>query len=286
MEALPQDVLERILIFAGKDVKDVGRYAQVCDLFRKAASMRVFQTLAELRFGRAIAALSEPLYSFDWKALMLDDNKRGAMPTIPGPFVCNWRHNSRHAHYCCIIHSIKWVRFAQELRIYIDVRGEDDLRHPQTSTITRSNLDGDASLTITHLMRRAANVVRPIHVLQAAGFVADSESPYTPRSFRGYLVFHIDDHIWAPGNYSFRYANDFPDYLPVNLFTISPGAQGLNELFDVDPKVGMSTDSPNRPASYTADESPFADDTPEKVKSRWERVIPTEVMNRTPSWYI
>jgi hypothetical protein len=260
MEALPQEVLERIFIFAGKDVKDVGRYAQVCALFRKAASMRVFQTLAELRYGRAIAALSEPMYSFDWKALMLDDDKRGAMPTIPGPFVCNWRYNSTRLHYCCVIHSIKWVRFAQELRIYIDVRGEDDLRHPQTSSITQCNLDGDTSPTGTR-------------VLLPAGFV--SESPDTLRSFKGYLIFRMDDSSWPPGNYLFCYANSFrvwhgsPDYLPVNLFRISAGTQGLKELFDVVRKVGMSTDSPNRPASYTADESPFADDTPEKVKSRW-----------------
>jgi hypothetical protein len=283
MEALPQEVLERILIFAGKDVKDVGRYAQVCSLLRKAASRHVthvFQTLAELRYGSAIAALSEPLYSSDWKSLMLDDNKRGAMPTIPGPFVCNWRHNSRRCHYCCVIHCIKWARFAQELRIYIDVRGEDDLRYPQTSTITRSNLDGDTSLTITHTWR----ALQSTHVLRPAEFVADS--PDTPRSFKGYLVFPIDDNFWSPGNYAFRYANEFPDYLPVYLFTISPDAQGLEELFDVDRKVGMNPGSPNRPACYTADESPFADDTPETEKSRWQHFIPTDVMNRNPSWYI
>jgi hypothetical protein len=140
--------------------------------------MHVFRTLAELRYGPTIAALSEPLYTSDWKALMLDDNKRGAMPTIPGPFLCKWLYNSTTRHSCCIIRCIKWVRFAQELCIYIEARGDSDLRHPETSCIVHCHPYSSTSST-------------PTHVMGATRFVA--ESPATSHSFKGYLVF--DDPI-------------------------------------------------------------------------------------------
>jgi hypothetical protein len=288
MQALPLDVLEKVAIFAGADINDIGPFGQVCrGAFQAASSPHVWQQLAVIKYGEDLATVSEPLYESDWKLLMIDDNKRGALPTLTTPMACNYVKNRHHYYFCCIVQAVKWDRHANEIRVYIDVRGEQDLRHPSQSSITplRNELNSSPHTFLptfvqgtfvdrggTHYARRSLPVVMGTRILHPLPFV--SEIAPNHKHFKGYLAFPVNDDVnWPAGDYSFCYANPHvaggSDYRPVKLFSIARQGDGLAKAFH----MNHQTMSPL--ACYTSRDSPFANDTPEIERLRWEMANPS-----------
>ena len=280
MQSLPQDLLVKMLLFATSDAKDICRLSQVCVSFRNATSVpHLWQHLACFKYGENLAILSAPLYESNWKALFIDDNKRGAFPTITTTMICNYAFNYHDHYYCCIIMAVKWDRCANEIRVYIDVRGEDDLRHPLGSSITQLPINFKSYNEYILTSGRAnTGVWGQTVTLRPVRFV--SEIAPARNHFKGYLAFPVnDDGDLRAGVYCFCYANAYiqgrgPDYRPINFFSITRQPNGLAEPFSIDRQVIPPS------VSYTADQSPFADDTPEIERNRWQAHVPQEVMSR------
>jgi hypothetical protein len=298
MQALPQEVLEKVAKLAGADINDIGRFGQVCRAaFQAASSPRVWQQLAAIKYGEDLATFSGPLYESDWKVLMIDDNKRGALPTLTTPIASNYVSNRHHYFFCCIVQAVKWDRHANEIRVYIDVRGERDLRDPSQSSITPirnelSSPDTRRRPTFIHgtLFDGGGTAYVPTRIpvipgvtLRSSRFV--SEIAPSQKHFKGYLAFPVNDDVnLRAGDYSFCYANaniaaHGSHYRPVKLFSIAHQGDGLDKAFCVNHQAMPPL------VSYTSRESPFANDTPEIERQRWEEYVPQVVMNRR-DWYV
>lgn len=261
----PQDVLERVFLFLGHP-EEIVRCGEVCSSFYKAATApHVWQELAHLRFGKELAEQSLSLYRGSWKELVKDDNKRGALPTLSQQQVCMYKYNRPEYFFCCIVKCVKWDRVAGQIQVHIDVRGETDLRRPIDSSSVVRNQSG-----------RVMQALPLARFDQAVRF--DPHQPGTRRHCKGCLIFPAPS---MAGTYIFCYANrayahaNRPDYIPIPLFDISPEG-GLKEAFQ------LGDDSKTY---YTSNLSPFADDTPQVERARWEAVVPAEVMNRQHTWY-
>jgi len=209
---------------------------------------------------------------------MADDNRRGALPTLSTPSTtraCKYRFNRIEYYFCCIVEAVKWDRNANEIKVYIDVRGEHDLREPMTSALYRLPIRGNGWDV------GSANVLLPER------FVNEVGTPYRSqrRHHKGYLAYSVPENVTVlPGRYFFCYANPNPlhgaDYAPVCLFTIpDQSSNGLADAFRVEGE--------GAPAVYTADRSPFADDTREIERGRWESVVHRVVLDRDlpGPWY-
>lgn len=281
MQSLPQDVVEKVVIFAGANINDIGRFAQTCGAVSKAASApHIWQQLAGIKYGEDLATVSGPLYEANWKALMIDDNRRGALPTLTTPIICNFARNERNYFFCCIVQAVKWDRRASVIKVYVDVRGERSLRHPSQSSITP--LENEFRYRGRSFLHGQSTPVSRGATLRPSRFV--SEITPIPGHFKGYLEFPVNETGNLPaGVYSFCYANEnihyWADYLPITLFSIAHQGTGLAEAFRVDHAMSPSV-------CYTADQSPFANDTPEIERKRWEEHVPREVMNRGSDWYV
>jgi hypothetical protein len=259
LQQSPKEVLETIALLLGQTPGDFLWFGSVCRSFNNAVAQdsSVWKDLAVIKFGSLIATKSIALYD-NWKMLMMDDNKRGALPTISEQKVCNFIFNRPIYYFCCIVECVMWDRDACEIQVHIDVRGEYDLRHPLTSSLALRSFD---------------------IMFQPNRFVANPIS--SPKHHKGYLVFAAPN---IPGQYSFCYGNPVQqnhpifevttDYEAVVLFSIPPDGGGLLQAFAAvtKPQVGCK---------YTfREESPFADDTPEKSRARFAAIVPEEVMNR------
>lgn len=179
-------------------------------------------------------------------------------------------HNRPQYYFCCIVECVKYYRAANEVLVYIDVRGETDLRRPNGSSLVLRNSFGSVQV-------RPSRGMEPAVDSRPSRFDPDQRS--TSRHHKGCLVFPAPE---APGMYTFCYANAYQhhhtDYLPVTLFEIPEGPNGLKIAF------GMGAEE----TCYTFHESPFAEDTPQAERARWEATVPEQVMNRGsirgPSW--
>jgi len=127
---LPGEILTKVLLFVGDPKDIISSFGTVCRSYRKAAhAPHVWHELACIKYGKEIAEASGSLYGGDWRDLMVTDNKRGAFPILSTtPLVCMYRSNRNQYYFCCIVQDVKWDRVANELRLYLDVRGETDLR--------------------------------------------------------------------------------------------------------------------------------------------------------------
>lgn len=82
-----------------------------------------------------------PLYDHNYKELLYDDNRKGALRIFPINKPCYWKYNREGRFYCCIVVRMIWDRRPSHggIYLYIDVRGEWDLRHPSDSNIKSSD---------------------------------------------------------------------------------------------------------------------------------------------------
>ena len=157
--ALPQDVL--VVILSQLEIEDIGHAGRVSKTMHTAANDEsLWEILAIRRFGSHVALSTRYLYN-TYQEMVLDDNRSGAMPTLNGLWKCPWRYNNRTSRfYCCLVVCIKWHRPSNNLWLYIDARGESDLRRPGTSGIWLRDLGTNNRLTLEdRLTDRIAHVI-------------------------------------------------------------------------------------------------------------------------------
>jgi hypothetical protein len=264
----PKEVLETIAVMLGQSIDDLFRFGSTCRSFYATVTHDsvIWQDLAVIKFGSAIARRSAATFyghKQQWKILMMDDNKRGALPTLifSQPLqqqVCNYIYNRPTYHFCCLVSWVRWDRMANEIQVYIDVRGESDLRHPLTSSLAQ---------------RQGRHGSKTIHCnIPPLRFVAH-QSISSPKHHKGYLVFPAPNSVGnSVGEYTFCYGNrvQIPrrnDYDIVTLFWIRPKDDNHEHPSD--------NSSNNNTQEYTfRDDSPFDHDTKQKCRARFAAVVP------------
>jgi hypothetical protein len=271
--ALPAEILESVLIYTVQTPRDLAACALTCKAFSQAAScpQLLWRVIAVHRYGLEVAEASETLYDCDWKALVADDNRKGALPTLLDPKPCFYRWNQPHHFYCCLIVAIKWNRLMGQIQIYLDVRGETDLRHPDGSSVRMENDDEGVESQMT---------VRGQWVSEL------SEEETGPGHYKGYLAFpHFA--FMFPGTYRFCYANmlhGMADYQSITIMNV-PSTGGLADAFIM--SGGASSAERQARLTYSTNASPFDKDAPEIGKeipeiehARWKKWVGKAVLER------
>lgn len=251
---LPRDLLVKIFSHLGTP-RDVVICSAICRLFADAASEpELWHEVAAHKYGTVVAERTIHLYEGNWKSLVKDDNKRGALPTLAFSKPCFWLYNNERRSlpwgrdsefYCCILTGIQWDRYNGKLRVYLDARGETDLRHPRGSSICI--LSGD------HMESFRAESWR--------------EDEGKNGHYKGSLVFGGTIFSREEETFNFCYANllhSTGDYESIVLLTGSLDSFGFDH--------------------YTLDASLFERDTPEVELARWDGVVPKEVVHRRGWW--
>ena len=319
LQDLPQVVLVRTLFFVG-NVKEILGCGLVCnDLFRATSrSSSLWKQLACQRYGEELALQSESKYNGNWKELFLDDNKRDTFPLYQtgGPIYLL----PDRVKFISVIERITWDRNAEVIKIYVDSKNDKELhllleRHranyagfmhifsmypcypcpyPLASTDTYTNHLSEATRANSGLHPfdcLSVNTGAPGDVLRRVIDPEDKElSHIAPHMWEttgpgvGWIcekktitgsVVHIkgcitisDGEFYASGLFSVFADFDMP------LFFV-PQDGGLSAAFMRDQNNMNSTSM-----KYTADISPFKDDTPEKELSRWKGKIPDRLFKK------
>jgi F-box-like len=249
---LPRDLLVKIFSHLGTP-RDVVICSAVCRLFADAASEpELWHEVAAHKYGAVVADRTIHLYEGNWNGMVKDDNKRGALPTLTFSKPCFWLYNGNNRwqdtpFYCCIVTGIKWDRHNGKLRVYLDARGETDLRDPRGSSIC---MHGDD---------------------QMGSFWAESwrEDEGKSGHYKGCLVFDGAIFSREEETFNFCYANlhhSTGDYESIVLLT------GTLDSFGFD--------------HYTLDSSLFESDTPEVELARWKGVAPERVLQHRRGWWV
>ena len=266
---LTNDVIVHMLSMLGV-VKDIGNAAMVCTKFRDAANDNdaLWKEIAIRRYGERVTIATARIYDNNFKQMIKDDNIRGAMPTLQGVWKSSWKYNTPDGQrfYCCLVTSIKLDRLRNKVLIFLDARGERDLRSPRTSGIwireTSNNDNVQQHLTSLIDNRRLSADVR-IHNPDNVTLLNYRSYSFPQRRGCHKGVLEIDAWLFTiPGSYHFCYANAipdkyrglFPDYDECMLFELKQG----QTLMDV-----LSS-------SFTLnEETPFDGDTPQTEQERW-----------------
>jgi len=209
------------------------------------------------KYGAAAAdfGFQQQHYGKSWSALLQDDNRRGAWPTLHFNKPVYWRYNSDWRFYCCFVSQIKMDRVNNRLLVYIDVRGESDLRPPNASSLNwRRRRSNGEEVTRAILSRWSAEVVE------------------TPGHYKGCLAFFDPDRL-VPENFeqnggqlTFCYANQVHSLGDYEAIPFPSGRE-----------IRQSTE-------YTpAGTSPFAQDTDATERERWSKLVPSAVLERRPN---
>lgn len=254
---VPLEIVAKVFSYLG-EARDIAVGARVCQAWREAASMpHIWKELAVRRYGRVVAETTVSLYVNDWRDMLKDDNRKGALPALNPATLWFYRYNMEQYYYAGVVVAIKWHRPSREIRVYIEARGERDLRHPGGSTVQRTS---DQQILYGEW--------KPD--LKSGGDA--------PGHHKGCLVFQ-QQFFLIQGDYTFCYANlnhETGDYSSKFLLHIaSPGPRGLEEAFSV-------PDSPGFPnMTYTLDDSPFCGDTRESELFRWKSAFHSYKMFET-----
>ena len=261
IEMISSDILTySIFPFLVDNPKELVEYMLVSRGFHQAADHpSVWKALAIRRYGETITQATEQaiqerqLYTSLKEAILKDDNVQLAIPTIREPKACDWafnRHDSLHWHYCCIVQGIKWIRSSDFLYVYLDVRGESDLRPPGHSRITSS--------------------AGSIYTAPPVSWHSALPNPRAGQ-FKGYLAVPTG-FFNANTSYFFQYSARFAgDYKRIDLFTLP--CNGLKGLFGI----------PATTPSFTLkadDDSIFEVEDAAKEQRRWEAFVPVVVLDR------
>lgn len=274
IEALPQGVLSTILSFLEKP-KDVADCALISKQFYDASSSDiVWKAMAQSIYGDELANETLQKYDGNWKAMVVDDNRLGACPTLFNIKTCAWKHNgiatylNQSSHYFCTIPCIKWDRTHQTIRVYIDARGERDIRHPVRSGICLRSDNGCSLQDISG--HTFVSVLQEETAGHYKGFIC------YPERFVDLALRDISNN--TKGKCTFCYANlmqgSWADYEPVELFSFQPNTSMKDVFSNKDGKI-----------TYTSYKSPFADETEEE--KRWRFLNPSVRNRQRPSvWWV
>ena len=245
-----------------------------------------WRDIAIERFGQDIVNATIHLYCGSYREMVHDDNVRGAVPTLTlgsgegGALPCPWRGNSPNYFFLCLLVRLQFHREANELRLYLDARGERDLRNPKDSSIE----------CMTDATAGALNSPLAEPTLISGEFVPEISMP---GHHKGYLSFDAGQFSKA-GKYYFTFAdfrrNDFflklkatfeargaprnamlarKDYESVLLLQV-PEEGGLERAFaDVEGKI-----------CYALPSSPFEGETEEDEKRRFSPYTEDSLLER------
>ena len=249
LNTLPRDLVLKILARLGSP-QDILLCSTLSHFFAEIANEpELWHELATNKYGENVAEATIRLYYEDWKEMMKDDNRLGALPTSLCHKPCRWKHNDERRFYCCIITALQWDREVGGLRVYFDVRGEPDLRHPLRSSICIRSTDGNTVETF-----------RPV--------TWEEDASNTVGHYKGYLVFP-QGRFEKDGVYNFCYANLIHGGADYESIPILNGK--LNKsLFD----------------HYTLNEFLFENETSESELNRWKQVLPNNFLQRRPDWWV
>jgi len=263
---LPKDIWTNIIADWLGTVRDVGACTQVCVYWRDVAmdeQQRVWRTLANLQYGADLVSATIALYDGSYRALMRDENRRGALPSIYGLWKCEYLWNRDDYYFCCLVTCLQWDRMAGQVRLYLDARGEFDLRYPGTTRMWSDfyTEPTEARCVFTSLI--AAEDERPGH-------------------YKGYLTFG-ERFFRLPCRYMFCYANrvrGHRDYQDVELFAMNLGENILKAWAKC---PGFQYTLRSEPSTT----SPFTHDTAEVERQRWKPHVREGVWSRPgPVWWV
>lgn len=280
---LPKDVLVAVLSKLGP--QEIGAPMEVSKALSAAAKDEsLWEIFAVRRFGVKVSQATRSLYG-SYREMVMDDNQRGALPTLHGLWKSQWHYNSTNRFYCCLIVCIKWHRPSNQLWLYLDARGESDLRRPETSGVWLRELGTNRTVQLEDRVRpnpdgsfQMGDIMGIPRNVRPYEFLPDPSSGRNPRSDRLKGILKIDANLFSrPGSYQFCFANAAPrlerDYQECTLFTL-----GTNEtLMDAFDSFSLEADSP------------FARDTETAWKERWAPHLPGAVVhsnttNRLGPW--
>jgi hypothetical protein len=266
---LPKEIIIRIFSHLGT-LEDLFTCAQVCSFWEQAINQEpllLWQEIACRKYGSDVAQGTIALYDqqndgggSSWKAMLQDDNRKGALPILTVHKPCLYKYNGMDSYYCCWVECIKWHRGSRRVRIYLDVRGESDLRDPSGSSLRFQT--GPAG-----------------HYTFRGAWHSELEEERLGH-YKGYLDFPYRN-FDGTGTYFFCYANfhhGIADYESIPIMKI-PWDGTLLDIF-------CSTNG--HFPRYALELSPFAADTPESERSRWEEIVDPQVFTRRhhPRWWV
>lgn len=121
-------------IFNVLDAYSLAQAAQCCRHWSETGrDERLWRNCAEKRWPKQ--TLDIGAYG-TYKALVLDHNRDNAVEAIDiSRISCFWRLNCPSRYYQCKLVSLECNRHHRYIRLYLDSRGEIDLRHPATSSL-------------------------------------------------------------------------------------------------------------------------------------------------------
>ena len=244
---VPRETLLHAFSFLGTP-RDLGVCACVCRSFGHISrEPELWQAMALKKYGPVCANLGHALYGGDyWQALVRDDNQYAALPTVHWNQACYWKLNSNERYYSCFVTQIKWNRVTEQVLIYLDARGESDLRDPAASTVGFAR---SGPTLAGQWFPEVSAVGRFKGYLMFTQAVYQNYFTERPDGESVTFCYANRNHIW--GDYE---SIEFPSWEQINT-------------------------SPN----YTTTESPFAADTDESERARWRPLIPDEVLQRPPA---
>lgn len=126
-------LVPKILAYLGTTKSEILSCELVCKSWRRQSSL-AWEEFAQRRYGKDVADATVALYNGNWRAMVADDNRLGALPTLePGfQFVIDDEE--------CSITQVKWNRVTNEIRVYciiktrsrpedcIEIHGRSELR--------------------------------------------------------------------------------------------------------------------------------------------------------------
>jgi hypothetical protein len=284
---LPPEVLVRVFSILG-NVQDLGRVQLVCRSFHTAAGNEtIWCEIAIRKYGAYIHDQTVHLYDGSSYEMLKDDNRLGACPIIYNPdSLCLYKYNRDDYWFGCLIRWVRWHRQSRTVQIYVDARGERDLRHPSTSGVWRSGIVAVDVDEMDHNGAEGSSEHLPSRPHAFDNLLADEQQ--RPRGhYKGVLIYP-EELFLQPAEYVFCYANGHVispwerrlggavrDYTKTVILRFGP-QENLKDAF---PEYSLE-------AAPTNDDD--NDDEEESDRERWRLHVPAAVMNRTqPSpWWV
>jgi len=258
---LPCDALTRIYSQLGH-LRDITSCSLTCRSWNAAAAVpSLWKEIAVRRYGAEVASRTVgAFYSGRWRDMVADDNLKGALPTLYGPWFMEMNSSDRLCE--ANVGWVKWHRPLGEVWLAIDARGDADLCHPASSAV----IEPKFGVYIFPVRWKAEKEIRG--------------------HFKGVLAFP-DKAFRGAGKYRYCYDSTAGSaYPPFDLFSIPPEDEGgLGGMRKNYPHRRSSNDeADNSSTVYTLNAAALSNI--ESFPCRpWRAVVNQKVMLiRAPSW--
>lgn len=269
VSVLPHETLVRSFSFLATG-HDLASVMLVCKSFNRAAHEEsIWKEGCFRKYGSDISEQTVHLYPCFYEMLK-DDNSLGASPIRynPGKFV--YVFNEDHYFFCCLIRSVKWHRPSKTVQVFVDARGETDLRDPITSGLWRvDRYNGEDTLGLTFARVTTARTV--------TNLVATA-------THKKAILVYPEDAFAQAGHYVFCYANTRRPWrgLPVRLEQVPPPPKDYTNVSILHVKQNLQ----DAFAEYSLENGGHPEDTEDSELELWRQNIPQRVLERQdPPWW-